>query len=845
MHDLAGSLQARFRLLVWLALAEIVLVTLFFATGGISGGVIASLAMGGGNAIVYLGIPLLGWHFRIPYAARVLLPAFSFTDISLAGLDPRSTLWVLAGLPVLMFFLGWLIDWTLARNDQKPSVWRRVGFTIFWLFIMYGVLNRPEFRWSTLVDCATTLMGIAVVWWRLPRRWAVDLDRVDRRERLALGFRKGGGWLASRAAIVALILLPAVIFLDLLDLPGHLRDQMGDPPASSMLYCLRDGKAFDFSKLTEREIYLASADGTGAVKEALQKLRFAPRDPAALDALRKLGETRIITPSKFYESFGSAPIFYVEPGIVGTDRGTGGILFTTDPVGRKLSELRLVEIQDVEKLEIQIRQATIALFANSVLVLLILGGNSGRSAAAWWLALYLVGTSMGWASDALDLVVEKVRFVMWRNYGDEAYGGFLLGAHGFLLYVLRFLEWLVHQQILQAGLWVALCWPSRPGRLIHTVWDRFWYQLPKILLVAGILYGLRVLSALASPGDGRGIMAWIIILPLLLVGAGFWMRRLSGRNRSLPSVRRLAAVAFLLRGWVSAFTSYEANWGTPGSWAGITAVVLVVAATVLFVLSLERGTFLVPPHVEGQLWLIGVASLPIIESLVGKPITAWMEGTSLFTGSAVSWVALGGAIWLIGPVGDLVGGRLARLSARGLDKINAAQAELMAWVTRPTGEAGTRSESPLSVASQLIDDLEICEAVAWRLGKDGAMHSWHVQQADPGIFSPDTFALSKKLAKKLARGGRALRLEEMREAWEWADEAEELDRLFERLGDVFVIPLPYEDSLLGLLTALDCEKNRFLLRPVVSESLRRVLATALMMTNPEITGSTHENKAAS
>lgn len=840
MDDLAGSLQARFRLLAWLALAEITLVAVFFASGGIAGGWISMLALVGANAICTLGTPILGWHFRIPYAARVLMPSLSFINVNPAGQDPRGLLWGLAVLPVIIFFLGWFIDWTLTRRNEKPGVWRRVVFSLLLVLSIYSALNRPEIHWSDLSGCVFAALGIALVWWRLPERWTAALDRVDRRERLVLGFRKGGAWLASRVAIVALILLPALVFLDLLDLPSHLRKELGTPPASPMLYWLRDGKAFDFNKLTEHEIYAGPADGTGAVIEALQKLRDAPRDQAALEGLRKLGEKRLTTPSEFFKSFSSEPIFYVEQGLAGTDRGTGGLLFTTDPVGLKRSELRSVELEDVEKLEIQTRQATIVLLANSVLVILILGGNSGRSAAAWWLALYLVGTSMGWTSGALGMVVEKVRFVMWRNYGDEACGALLMGAHGFLLYVLRFAEWLAREQISQAGLWVSLCWPNRPGRLIQTVWDRFWYQLPKILLVTGILFLLRLGSVLAFPDDGRGIMAWIITLPLLMVGAGVWMRRRAGKSRTLPRVARLAAAAFILRGWVPALTSYESNWGTHGSWIGITAVVLVVVATVLLVLSLERGTFLVPPHVEGQLWLIGVAALPFIESIVGNPFEAWMEGTSLFTGSAVSWVVLGGAIWLIEPLGDLVGARLARLWARGLDRIKATQAELIAWVTGPAGEAGALSESPLSLAYQLIYDLGAREAVAWRLGKDGAMQSWYAKQAEPG-----TYVLSEELANKLARGGRALRLEEMRDSWEWVDEAEELERLFERLGDVFVIPLPYEDSLLGLLTAPDCEENRFLLRPVVSEGLGRVLATALMITHPKTPGMTQERIPAS
>lgn len=840
MDDLAGSLQARFRLLVWLALAEITLVALFFATGGATGGLIASLAMLGANAIALVGIPILGWHFRIPYAARVLFPVFSFTNVNEAGQDPRSLLWFLAVLPVIMFFLGWLIDWTLTRRDDKPGILRRLGFSFLWTLLLYGSLNRLEIQWNNFIEVFFAVVGIALVWWRLPSRWAIALDRVDRRERLAIGFRKGGAWLASRATIVALILLPAVVFLDLLDLPGHLREELGSPPSPSMIYWLRDGHAFDLSKLTEREIYAAAPDGAGAVVEALQKLRIAPRDPAALDALRKLGKSRISTPSEFFDKFGFEPLFYVEPGLAGTDRGTGGILFTLDPVGRKLSELRSVELEDIEKLEIQTRQATIVLLANSVLVILILGGNSGRSAAAWWLALYLVGTSMGWASESLGLVVEKVRFVMWRNYGDEAYGALLLGAHGFLLYVLRFAEWLVREQICHAGLWVSLCWPSRPGRLIHTVWDRFWYQFPKIVLVAGILFLLRLGSVSAFPDGGLGFMVWIIALPLFLVGAGVWMRRRAGRSRTMPRAARLAAAAFILRGWVPVFTSYEVNWGTTGSWIGIAAVVLVVVATVLLVLSLERGTFLVPPHVEGQLWLIGVASLPFIECIVGKPLEAWMKGTSLFTGSAVSWVVLGGAIWLIEPLGDLVGARLARLWARGLDRINAAQAELIAWVTRPPGETGALSKSPLSLAHQLIDDIGVREAVAWRQGKDGSMQAWYASEAEPHILT-----LSDGLATELARGGRALRLEEMRDSWEWVDEADELERLFERLGDVFVIPLPYEDSLLGLLTAPDCEENRFLLRPVVSKGLGRVLATALMMTHQKATEMIQESKVAS
>jgi hypothetical protein len=219
---------------------------------------------------------------------------------------------------------------------------------------------------------------------------------------------------------------------------------------------------------------------------------------------------------------------------------------------------------------------------------------------------------------------------------------------------------------------------------------------------------------------------------------------------------------------------------------------------------------------------------------------AWMEGTSLFTGSAVSWVVLGGAIWLIEPLGDLVGARLARLWARGLDRINAAQAELIAWVTRPPGETGALSKSPLSLAHQLIDDIGVREAVAWRQGKDGSMQAWYASEAEPHILT-----LSDGLATELARGGRALRLEEMRDSWEWVDEADELERLFERLGDVFVIPLPYEDSLLGLLTAPDCEENRFLLRPVVSKGLGRVLATALMMTHPKETEMVQESKVAS
>lgn len=780
--------------------------------------------------ILGFGVPWLGWHLGVGFAGRFGAVIFQLTGLVLGGTDPRDQLWALADLPAMFFLLGWGVDVCLRQRGRIGSLVGRVLFTVLWTYLVgrtFGAAAADPARW---LDFAGMVAGVVAVW--LPQgALATCAHRLGpvAAEIVGRGLRSAGGWLATRAGIALLILLPSLIYLDLLDLPPLLRAAQGEPDeatgeAPPMIFWMREARALvdeDFERL---EIHLAQEDQTEAVVTAIRSLRRAPRDPALVEAFAPLSVVPLGSVAQLSPFLGRMTVFYIDRTASGDDRVTSGML--SAPPGRWASwaEAKILDEADVSRHESSVQRSTVVILAGGVLILLLLGGPSGGTPAAWWLAIYLAGTHIGWVGESLDLVLDRVRFTIWRDYADHPAGATLFGGHTLLLFLVRSTEWMVTSLVAPAGLWVSLCWPSRPWPILRSWLDRFWVQVAKIAIVAAVLYGLRFgflfLGAMVSV---VWAYAWFVVFPLLLVGSGMWWRRRGGAGRALPVVGRLAAAAFLVRGWVPLFTVLSPNAPVPASvatafgWIG-TAFAIVAAG--MLVVALERCGFLSPPHVEGQLWLVAVAAIPFVETVVGDPVSDSIENSNLFLGTTVGWLAFAASVWVIGPIAASVGEFLSRWRAKGLDRIGEFDAAV----------AGSECPAaPAALAADLFADLGIADAQLWRHLGEGSF-----QRLLP---APETGALklaSASLADALGGVEESLRLEEMRMEWRWAAYHGELDRWFAEGGDLLLIPVSREGALLGIVAADDVPEHRFLLRPAVASALASALAVALLRAAPGV-----------
>ncbi len=788
---------------------------------------------------VGFGVPWLGWHLRIRFIGRVMGPLLQLSGVALHGWDPRDNLWALADLPVLFFLLGWFVDLCFSARSKTGSIAGRFLFTLLWLRMMKSNWSGGDEGAWLAVNLAGILLGIIAVWLPrgqlLPRRFRVPLETqiiVDR------GMEKAGGWIASRAGIAILLLLPSLIFLDVLELPPLLRSQLqsvtqADTPAPAhqslkdekILFWLREGRALTAADWDHLEVHAAAPDASMKVIDAILLLRRSPRDPSHVEALRKLSQSRVADMKELALYRGALPVFYVEllPGDDG--RATSGMFSVPDSKWADRDELRLISGADLERRETQVRRATFVILASGILILMLFGGPNGGGAAAWWLAIFLAGVNMGWARESLDLIVERVRFVMWRDYSDFQAGGTMFSIHSLLLFLARSAEWLTNNLVVHAGIWVALCWPARPHRLLRSILDRIWVQAAKVVVLAFMLSALRLLLFLCVSNTELAFTLWFLLFPVLLVSTGIWWRRRTRPGVRLPVVGKMAALAFVLRGWVPVFFVFEDHWSATGYgiWIGHAGVMFTLIATVLLIMALERGTFLSPPHVEGQVWLICVAALPFIESIVGDPVSGVIEGTGLFLGTTDAWLAFAAAVWLIGPVSSFVGARLSRWRAQGLEQIEEAHDKLKSLPCCPTAE---HSESPLDLCFKLIAELNIHQPQLWR---HVGMRNLQRLEASAATGQAPQKILSGRLAEQLGEVEGSLRLEEMRLEWKWAGFQTELDHWFATHGDLLLVPASHNGALLGILWAPDVPQNRFLLRPAVSAALGGALATALLI----------------
>lgn len=822
---LAATVEASLRLRVRTFIILVATTGLLSATNLLLPGTVWDAAAGVASSwLIGLGVPWLGWHLRIPFAGRLIALLVQGAGFSLNGADPRGELWTVGTLPLQYFIFGWLADLCLRQEGPRKSLAGRIAFTLLWLFVLdltTGTDGSNPKLWS---NALAMLAGIAMVWlprgWMLPARWRTS-GVVGEMVQESLG--SAGSWLASRAAIVLLLILPSLVYLDLLDLPPRLAQeaeaaQKSSPEENSFFYWTRDGRGLTADDFQKIEVYAAAPGTTRAVVQAILALRDAPTDPKARSALAALGTQRLGGIPELSQSPGLNTIFYIDPAGSGDERVSAGVWLTPDEKWQGHAELRELPLDQSQASASSVARATIVILAGGILILLLLGGPSGGSRAAWWLAIYLAGSHVGWVADSLDLVVDRVRFVIWRDYSSLPLVGALFSIHTLLIGCMRLTDWMVAQLLAHAGLWVALCWPARPGPLIRTWRDRFCVQAAKIVLVWFALYVLRLIFFFI--GTQRGVewpfYAWFITAPLLLVVGGWAFRKRRSTDVRLPRIGVLAASAIFLRLLVPLFFSLSPVWGPN------LAVALSVIAAIALVIALERGSFLNPPHVEGQLWIIGVAAIPFIENLIGDPVSGFLEKSDLFLGSTIGWLAFGASLWVIGPITGFIGDTLSRWRAKGLDEIEGFSGRVI--------EATRHGRNPAVIATlceELFTKVGIAEGQLWRYRGSGIFD--RVAPASDGI-SYDL--VSEPLADALAGTSGSLRLEEMRLEWRWAPYHRELERWFQEGGDLIVVPAAYEGHLLGVFACTDVDANRFLLRPAVGTSLSTALAAALLQFDP-------------
>jgi hypothetical protein len=843
-----SSLRFRYRayLIVAALLAGCVVISL---VGG--GGPVTDWAMVCAGWCLGLGVPWLGWHLRVPFAGRVAAVVFQLSGFALEGQDPRANLWLISNLTLYFFIIGWGIDLCLRQRTRVRTIAGRILFSLLWLFLIRQAVNSPDEGAYQWFYCVGMILGIVVVW--LPRgRLLPQGPRPDpwAEDAVTRGLRSAGGRIASRTGIAVLIVLPSLIYLDLLDLPPLLRAELvsaaesraeakteaevtaeagsesaAEPP---ILFWKREARRLTEEDLSRLEVRAVAADLTKETVAAIRNLGAHPLSEEAVKRFESLQGSPVKTLDDLSFYLGLAPVFYIDREVSGDGRVTAGMFSVPDAKYSRWRELQVLTYRDVDRIERDAHRATLVILAGGILTLLLLGGPSGASRAAWWLAIYLAGSHFGWVGESLDLVLDRVRFVIWRYYADETFGASLYGIHTLVVILVEFAQWLTNHYVTLAGLWVALCWPVKNGPLIRSWLDRFWIQAAKIAVLAMALYSIRLgyfLVCKTLPMEWS--LGWFFIFPIAFVGLGWWSRsRMKTAGVKLPNVGRMAAVAFLLRGWVALFTNIEGAEILPpgtGLWFGHGAVVLTLVATLLLIVSLERGTFLSPPHVEGQLWLIGVAAIPFIENVLGDPVNALIEKSHLFLGNTVGWLAFAAGLWGIGPLFSRLGDFLSRWRAKGLDRIGELDRTLLT-TARIDPEATVPTET---LCEELFIDLGITEPQFWRHLGEG-----YFQKVAPDSGEGQHKLISSPLAAALGEVGTSLRLEEMRYEWQWAAFHDELDHWFDVGGDLLLVPASREGELLGVFCAPDLPENRFLLRPAVSGALGHVLGSAILRLAP-------------
>lgn len=826
--EAAASLRFRYRTFVvtMLLLAGCVALSLAF-----HGSVLSTWSLTATGWIVGAGVPWLGWHLRVPFAARVAGPLLQLGSVSLGGIDPRSSLWTLADLPVLFFLAGWVIDVCLRQRKKGWALLGRVLFSLLWCYFFRHSFDGTSVDVAGWLDMTGILCGVVIVW--LPREMLTphrfrstpaSLGIIER------GLRSAGGWLATRAGIAVLVVIPAVIFLDLLDLPPLLRqattsDEAAGSQGTPILLWKRECRTLSEADFQKLEVRATEPGQTRAVVEAIGRLRLDPRNPAAVANLAALGSQPIPSLTDFEQRRLEMAVFYIDRAASGDDRVTAGMWSVPDPNLVSWNEIRRLTPVDVEHIDTAVHQGTVIILTGGVLILLLLGGPSGGVPAAWWIAIFIAGTNIGWVDKPLDLLIERVQFTIWRDYSNLQIGAILFGLHSLVEFLMHTAHWLSSNLVSQAGIWVALCWPARHSRLVSSWVDRWWLHAGKVMAAAVGLWGLRLGFFYFGQTWTFMYYAWFAVFPVLLVfGGAWWRRRLFHRGVRLPVVGKLAAVAFLLRASVPLVFNVASNLvgsGAPALWIGHAAVALAVISVVMLVIALEHGTFLSPPHVEGQIWIIAVAAIPILESLIGNPFADIAQRSGLFLGTTVGWLAFAAGMWVINPVSSYVSDFLSRWRAKGLRQIADFHDSLKSFAL-----SKQESSESMSEVCDLFNTLEIVVPRLWKhLGK-GVF-----QLRSPAGESADPVQLiSACLADGLAETNGALRLEEMRLEWRWAAFHDELDQWFSGHGDLLVLPAHHQGVLVGLFCASDVPENRFLLRPAVSTELGKSLATALLLT---------------
>ncbi len=804
------ALRFRFRVFVAVvaALGAIALTGLIGA--GTSWGGAATVILGVTTA---LAVPMLGWRLAIPFAGRALLPIMFLVGVPLAGRDVRDAAWTLANLPVLWFLLGWLVDTCFHQPGRVRQMVGRIAFSILTLGLAWSRLG------NGMIEPAFMIFGIALVW--IPRQHLASLP-ASAEPTINRGMRKAGAWLAARAAMVLLIVLPSILYLDLLEMPERLEQELTASGEGELLHWLRENRALSEEDCAAKlEIYEAHDLDPFAWNAALRDLRAEPRVAERLDPLRAFGVRRIRSLAEVRAALGTASVFYVEPVAASDGRATAGLLWSPDSRLTKKTELWRYHEADIGLLSKHFGMAAWIILANSIVVLLVLANPGSGSAVAWWLAIYLAGANMGWVVPSLPLVLEPASYAIWRDYGMFPSAGLFQGIQSLLIGIIGITKWMIQYNVALSGLWIALCWPARASRLIQSPLDAFWAQLPKVVIMFAGLFQLNLAAMILDQLTGWIFTAWQILLPALLVWGGAFLRKRVGQATRLPALGVIVVFAFLIRRLAGLLWDCEPLYlGVEGGWMGKAALVLAIASCVLIIFALERGEFLSPPHVTGQLWLVAVAALPVLASLLDEPVDSLVNNSGLLLDQSGRWLVFGASMLCIEPITSRAHRFLERWQAKGLKVIEHAHAQLLA----PTGE------SPFEIHRKVVSSLEVREPRLWRLVGEGRFQPISFEHGVP-VGEPE-FIMPARLVERLGEIDSGLRLEEMRDEWRWAAFHPALEEMFQTRGDLLIVPANHVGVVIGVLFAPDVPENCFLLRRSVAEALGALLATVLLQTTP-------------
>lgn len=774
------------------------------------------------DACWILGVPFLGWHASVPFAARVLFPLGMLSGLDLNGAFVRDHLWTVGDLPLIFFFAGWLVDWCLSGMRKQANLAGRAMVTVLYIWFAFKALGGSPLK----VTLALILIGVgAVILW-LPREFLLPKSQRFECDALLSPLRKGASWIMARLALALFVFLPALLYLDLVDLPENLSSAEYTEGAKP-LYWLREGRPITNTDLQEREIYLSELIDEERWKKELDSFRRAPTSSAQAEGLRSLGVRWQGSLQEMSQQLDNPLLtwFYVEPNATDDERASAGILWS-GIIFEKLKasqELRLVSPESVQNTSAHLHMAIWVVLVNSIIILLVLTSPAGSSAAAWWLVILLAGANIGWTQESLPYVVERIYYVVWTRFGNDPVGGFLTAIYAVLTGLGYIAAWVNKMGIAIAGLWVALCWPHRPQRLVCSSADRFWVQLPKLVLIVTGLWVLRILSSqagnwLGTPGT-PWLLYWLFLEPVVLFGVGFLVRRRSILSRRVPLLGVLAACALLLRQITGLLWVVESNFMPYiGGWLGWLAVGLYVVFGLMMVIALERGKFLAPPHLQGQLWLVGVAAIPFVANIVGDPVAMAIDSSGLFLGNSAGWLAFAAAVWCLDPVFSWISDRLSSFRVKGLDQISDSKEKLLECCHGDVPPARVRRE-----VRKVIKAIGLKQCLGWRrCGQTLCRIYMQEKRSLPAVcvMMPDI------LAAQLAECEGALRLEETKLEWKWAAFEPALDQIEQLLGDVLILPVSHDGVLLGVLTVPDLPENRVLLRPVVGQQLASLLAVA-------------------